>query len=278
MAHLIPALLATLWASVSVYLPSPYDKDGIGLRVHNLSRGPYFVGEHIDRVRYNITLVNHSKATLVHDPFVVARKTGQLDYSIINPDGKRIVPPLPTPPGFPRDPLTAELKLRPGECATGDFWLRDWWSLTKAGRYQVVATWTIDGRKFTSPPAEFDVVDIPPKAVLSSIPIALDSEPKHPVNAPCVQQVEVGKKVLLIYNSGGAKRLAELPGKVEMKVEGTYGFGNPITIKYADTNSKTGMTTLVIHSIGGTRWTAEMERWRQEGGLFGKKDTIPAKP
>ncbi|MCI0705702.1 MAG: hypothetical protein L0241_31970 [Planctomycetia bacterium] len=263
--QLITWFTMALVLAVTPLLPSPYDKDGVGLRVHNLSdRGPYFVGENID-VRYNITLVNHSKATLVHDPFVVAMNTRQLVYDIINPDGKRIVPPLPSPHhGFSRDPFTAELKLRPGEFATEDFRLRDWWSLTKAGRYQIVATWTIDGRKLTSPPMEFDVVDIPPEAVLASIPVALDSEPKNPSKRPCVQQVKVGKKVLLIYRGAPATRLAELPGKVEMSVEGVYGFGNPITIKYADTNSKTGTTTLVIHSIGGTPWTAEMERLRRE--------------
>ena len=84
----------------------------------------------------------------------------------------------------------------------------------------------------------------------------------------------MGKKTLLIYRrrydpkSGGGiyrtMRLAELPGKVEMKVEGAFGDGKPLTITYKDANSPTGTTKLVINSIDGRRWTEEEERVLRE--------------
>lgn len=267
-------LLIALSAGIGVYLPSPLDKGGIGLRIHNMpNRGPYIVGESIDRARYSVTLVNRSKAVLVHDPLVVARGLGDFDIGIVNPDGKRIVPPIPIPPKFPRDPFTAELKVRPGEFSTSDDLFSDWWSLSKAGRYQLVATWTIDGRKVTAPPLEFQVADILPEAVLSRIPVALDSEPKNPAKAPCVQQVKLGNKIVLVYTGSGVHRLAELPSNVKMTVEGKYGFGKPITIKYAGANSTTGTTTLTIDSIDGRPWTAQKERWYRD-----REQIVPTKP
>ena len=52
-------------------------------------------------------------------------------------------------------------------------------------------------------------------------------------------------------------RLAELPGKCEMTVEGAYGGWEPITVTYADKKSPSGTTTRVIHSISGAPWRQE---------------------
>jgi hypothetical protein len=267
-----------LLLATRVYLPSPYDKDGIGLRVHNLSdRGPYLEGEILSPVRFDLTLLNLSKATIEHDPFVVAKRTRELVVSVIDPDGKRLQPLVPRH-AWPRPPFTVPSKLQPGERSTSDFQFKEFGflGLSKPGRHRVVGTWTIGGRKYTSPPLEFDVVAVPPEAVLSSFTVAVADKKyeTHPAR-PRIQQVRVAKKTLLIYTGfAGVARLAELPGKVEMTVEGAYNPGNPLTVKYRDEKSKTGWSTLVINSIGGTPWTEEEERARIER----TKPPVPESP
>jgi hypothetical protein len=71
--------------------------------------------------------------------------------------------------------------------------------------------------------------------------------------------VKVGGRTLLIYR----RRLAELPGKCDMTVEGAYGWGNPLTITYK-TSPTAEPTKLVVNSIDGSPWTAEEERLRLE--------------
>ncbi len=270
--------LALLTTCVGIYLPNPLDKDGIGLRICNLSdRGPYLRGETLSECHLDIMLVNHSKGTLVHDPFEVARLTQQLKVSVTDPDGKPLHS-LVRGQALLRDPFTAEQKLQPGEFSSQDSQFRSFgrWSFLKTGRYQIQAIWTIDGRKLTSPPLEMVVVAVPPEAVLSGIRVVRDDKEVRP-SGPFVQQVKVGEKTLLIYTGSGTHRLAELPAKVEVSVEGLYGPASPLTIKYADAKSKTGTTTLVINSLTGTPWTAEEERSRQET-LNPKKDAPPSKP
>src|SRR5688572_30006281 len=81
--------VSTIVASLSVYLPSPHDANGWGLRVHNPSvPGPYLLGEWAGRPRCDVTLINFSKEAREHDPLPAARMTGDLRLVIIEPDGK----------------------------------------------------------------------------------------------------------------------------------------------------------------------------------------------
>ena len=73
----------------------------------------------------------------------------------------------------------------------------------------------------------------------------------------------------MIPESGGkvscAIRIAELPGKVlDMKVEGAFGAGNPLTITYRETTHTKFTTKHIINSVDGRPWTAEEEKHRQE--------------
>ncbi len=80
-----------------------------------------------------------------------------------------------------------------------------------------------------------------------------------------IQQIKIENRTWLFYRrflsdelggkANAVHRLAELPGKVEMKVEGVYGDYTPITITYKDSKSPTGTTKLVIHSVNGRQWT-----------------------
>lgn len=262
-------LLATVLAFVGVYLPSPHDKDGIGLRVHNLSAcGCYFLGESLSHVRFDVTLLNHSKKTFKHDPFVVAKRSHELVVRVYDPNGKVLVPLVPRH-AFERPPFTVQSELRPGQTSSLNFEFKEfgWLGLTKPGRHQVEATWTIGGRKFTSPPAEFEVVAVPPSAVLVSHAIPLEGPAVKQARRPVIQQVLVGNRTLLIYRGhynpsepgGGGMRLAELPGKCEMTVEGATGDGKPLTITYR-TSPTAEPTKLVINSSFGSPWADEEQR------------------
>jgi hypothetical protein len=68
-------------------------------------------------------------------------------------------------------------------------------------------------------------------------------------NRYAVQQVKVGDRVYLVY----FRRLAELPGKCEMTVEGEYGWRKPLTITYK-TSPAAEPTKLVVNAITGSPW------------------------
>jgi len=256
-------------ASLTPFLPSPHDKDGWGLRVHGLSiPGPYLVGERPSRTRFDVTLINFSKEAREHDPLPAARVTGDLHLAIIEPDGKNL-PGIGLP--YPeRNPFTQPSRLRREEFNSVTFEFGEFGygliAFGQVGRHRVEASIKIDGKTIKAPPIEFEVVAVPPRAVLVSHAVTLEGRGAKESSRPVIQQVPVGNRTLLIYRghydpaqSGGGPyfttRLAELPGKVEMKVEGAYGDWGPITITYADKKSPSGTTTLVVHSIGGTPWT-----------------------
>jgi hypothetical protein len=262
--------VSAIVASFGVYLPSPHDAHGWGLRVHNLSGpGPYLVGEWASRPRCDVTLINFSKETREHDPLVVARVAGDLKLAIIQPDGKEL--PGTGHPGV-RNSFTQPRRLRSGEFHSFDFSFKEFgYGLTpfsQVGRYRVEASMKIDGKTVKAPPVEFEVVAIPPSAVLVSHAVALEgreaNRPMKERSRPVIQQVPVGNRTLLIYRGPyGPARLAELPGKCEMTVEGAYGAGNPLTVTYK-TAPDAKPTKLVINSISGSPWTEEEERLRQE--------------
>lgn len=89
-----------------------------------------------------------------------------------------------------------------------------------------------------------------------------------------IQQIKIGNRTWLFYRKflspangdkvSAAFRIAELPGKVlDMKVDGNFGDGNPLTITYRAT-TYTKFTTTHVISSNGYPWTAEEEKHRQE--------------
>jgi hypothetical protein len=232
--------------------------------------GPYLVGECIDRIHFDILLLNFSKETIEHDPLVVARQVGDLDVTILQPDPNPL-PRLGRP--WPRDPFTQQVRLRAGKFTSDGFRFADfgYHRLVKPGRHRLDASLLIGGKKVEAPPVEFEVVELPPGAVLVSHPVPLEgreaARPADEQSRPFVQQVKVGNRTLLIYRRDtgpkwgggidGTFRLAELPGEAEMTVAGAYGGGKPLTITYQDAKSRTGTTTLVINSINGMPWDGD---------------------
>jgi hypothetical protein len=271
--------IVTVLFTLTPFIPCELDKDGWGLRVHRLARpGPYLVGESLQRDAFDIMLHNFSDKTREYWPLPIARDLRDLDLAIMDPDnlpmrgfGRRVSLP---------DPLAQRATLRRGEFTTIEFHYGEfgYQTLRKTGRYRLVASLRIGQITVTSPPVEFEVVEVPADAVLAIHAVPLEGdELKLPANEPerpGVQQVRLGTRVFLVYRrfvgprwGGGVDhtaRLAELPGKVEMTVEGAYEARNPLKIRYKDANSKTGTITLVINSISGSPWTEEEERLRIE--------------
>jgi hypothetical protein len=71
-------------------------------------------------------------------------------------------------------------------------------------------------------------------------------------------------------------RLTELPGKVELKVEGAFGEWGPLTITYK-TSPTAQPARLVINASDGMPWTEEEERlWQDE--LRAKQGLPPIAP
>ena len=266
---MIPTI-AVLWAvaltSVGACLPGPHDKDGWGLRIHNCSvRGPY-VTETISHFRFTVTLINFSKETRTHDALEDAQRAGNLQVRITRPDGRDVPAVSGCWQNLPKGPF-AQSKLRPGEFSSHDLPLKGFGYiyLGDPGRHSIQATMTIDGKKVTSPPFELEVVAVTQEMVLTSHAVPLEgvaaTQPPEMQSRPVVKQVKVGDRTLLIY----VRRIAELPGRaVDLKVQGAYGSGNPLTITYRETTYTKWTTTLVINSNNGSPWTPEAEKHRQE--------------
>ena len=261
----IAVLISVALTGVAVYLPSPHDKDGWGLRVHNCSvRGPY-VTETISHFRFTVTLINFSKETRTHDTLGDAQRADNLQVSIIKPDG-RAVPRLTGWQHLPKGPF-AQSKLRPGEFSSHDLLLKPFGYiyLGEPGRHTMQATMTIGGKKVTSPPFELEVVAVTKEMLLSTHAVPLEGvaamQPPELQSRPVVKQILVGNRTLLIY----IRRIADLPGKVfDLKVEGAYGDGGPLTITYREHSYSKFSTTHVINSTDGLPWTPENEKQRQE--------------
>jgi hypothetical protein len=279
-------LLLVIAAILTQFLPSPQDKDGLGLRIHLERDGPFLERESINSVRVAVTLINFSKKAREHDPFIVALDIGDLDLHIAGPDGK----PLASgkSPNVPRDPFTVKNKLQPGDFFSDTFYVASFGSrsIYATGRYQIEATIAVDGKTIPSPPLDFEVIKVPDEAVLVSRNITLAGPelalPAEQRQQATVQQLKVGSAVWLVYRrfaKGGvffARRIAVLPGKVEMTVNGSYGDWGPIRVAYK-TSLTAAATTIAVHSVDGMPWAEANERnWLERQKL--KKDVRPPAP
>ena len=254
-------LIAVVHANAWVF-PAPTDKDGWGLRVHNCSvRGPY-VTETITHFRFTVTLINFSKETRTHDALEDAQRAANLQVRIIQPDGGDVPAVSGCWQNLPKGPF-AQSKLRPGEFSSHDLSLKGFGYiyLGDPGRHSIQATMTIDGKKVTSPPFELEVVAVTKEMVLTTHAVPLEgmaaARPPELQSRPVVKQIKVEDRTLLIYT----RRIAELPGPaVDLKVEGAYDSGNPLTITYRESTYTKWTTTHVINSVNGRPWTAEKHR------------------
>lgn len=278
---LLTVVNATTWL-----LPdAAADKFGWALRARLLdSRQPYLVGEYLHRredvhhPRLLVALGNQTKEDRKYLLLNAARVAGSLRVTILRPDGK----PLPWT-YYPGMKLLFDTRwdLAAGKWDSFDFdfgELNNQAGLSDVGVYELRASLGTAEGSIVSPPIKFKVIEPAADAVLASHPIALEGYeakwPKERQRRPVIQQITIESRTWLVYrrfaspNDGGkasyTHRLAELPGKVDVKVEGAFGFWGPLTITYK-TAPTAEPTKLVVNSVTGFPWTKEDEQSWQEG-------------
>jgi hypothetical protein len=266
-------------ASWSLIVPSLYDANGWGLRVERLTRGPYIVGETYKDVRVKITLINKTGQARDHRSLAVAVKSNKLEILLKGPGGQgvghRCEMDLPTV-GDAQSRLEAGKSVSV-ELALSEFGFREFF---EPGKFQAQLKFKSPQGDVASVPWVLDVVEPSTADILASHTVPLDDyETRRKPNTfsqAFVQQIKLGNRVFLVYRSFGrgsknaivpayCVRIAELPGKVvDLKVEGAFGRGNPLTITYRETTYTKWTTTHVINSVSGSPWTAAEEKHRQE--------------
>ncbi len=272
------ALLVLFVASVLPLLPHPLDKDGWGLRIRPLEcHQPYLARESIYHSQLIVVLLNQSKEERKYLLLDVACKSENLEVSIVRPNGQ--------PLGRYSHASLAILfedrwKLPAGQLVSEVFKFRNfgYHQLLEPGEYELRASFKAPEGVVVSPAVKLRVIEPSPDAILASQEVPLEGYeakwPKAKQEQAFVQQIQIENRTWLFYRKfrspelGGkvyaTRRIVELPGKVELKVEGAFGERNPLTITYKDARSPTGTTKLVLNSISGSPWTEEEERWRQE--------------
>jgi len=284
-------LLPGIFEEAALYAPSPYDAHGWAVRVRAKGMaGPFFRCESPSHPALEIIIINKSKEAreytfLDHDVLV----TKELSASLKQPSREyalRHLEPIPPWKGIVRR------KLQPGERKSRFLTLHEFGyrRFLEAGEYTAQVKFQSDQGVVFSPPWKITVVDVRPDAVLDSHPIK--GYMKHMANWPeaararaCVQQVKIGERFFLLQRffsepkQGGVltstQQVAELPGKVEMSVEGEYGKDKPLIIRYR--TSPTVTTTLTIDSGNGTVWDRS-DRPARDGDLRPITSSRPVKP
>jgi hypothetical protein len=235
--------------------------------------GPFLVGESIDAVSFEFVLINFSNRDRRHYSILNLRSTGDVGTSILQPDGVGV---LPSEYHFvEREPDTPSLEIRRRSCrAWGQtFYDIGYGTVTVPGHHKVGVALAIGGVTVVAPPVFFDVVDIPPRDVLSTDEVPLvgfdAAKPLADRHRKVVQQVRLGEKILLVFRDfygskhGGAvshtTRIAELPGQVELRVTPPDADEKPITITYKDGGSPTGTRTLKVDYVNGRPWVEPSE-------------------
>ncbi|HSQ58465.1 MAG TPA: hypothetical protein VLM40_22280 [Gemmata sp.] len=220
-------------------------------------------------------LINKSSETRRYPLFEEALKTGELSVELKPPPkgkgvGRRFEP-------VPRRP-DALGELRAGESTSRFFTLRQtgYTRVYGPGEYTAQVKFKTGQGTVCSPPWKFIVLDIPPDAVLANYPITGNMPGYHPDarSRLYLEQVKVENRFYLVYRGYNAPRdggkpydtirVTELPGKVEMTVEGVYENDKPLIVRYRA--SPTVTTTLTIDSVNGTVWNRS-ESPAREGDL-----------
>ncbi len=270
-------LLAVVNANVWL-LPVPADKLGWGLRLRPLEfHEPYLLKESIEHNQLAVVLINQSREMRQFTPLGTAHKVRDLKISLL---------PSTTistdhPEERDRNPTKANAQLPADQFHSWVFRFPDlrFHRLQVVGDYEMQASLKTAEGVIVAPVFKFKVIEPTADDILVSQAVPLEGyQAKWPMekqDRAVLQQIKIGKRTWLVYrkyyspeNGGKVKytrRIAELPGKVlDLKVEGSFGDWNPLTITYRATTYTKFTTTHVINSVDGRPWTAEEEKHRQE--------------
>ena len=264
----------------NLFTPHRLDTGDLALRAINLnSIGSYIAGESIEHTRVAVLLHNRSTVPQDYYAFQYSKQILDLGISITHSNGRGLR--AGGDRGDQHDPNQPKLKLPVGGWAGCPFRLASFGfgSPLEVGTYRIDVSLLNQGKTYLAPPIKFEVVEITRDCILVSHKLPLEGKmAERSINKQeraIIQQIALGKKVWLFYsqfaspeNGGKAystTRLTELPGKCEMRVEGSFGDNNPLTISYKDAPyMKFYNKQLVINSVDGYPWTASKEKHRQE--------------
>ncbi|MBY0460428.1 MAG: hypothetical protein K2V38_24190 [Gemmataceae bacterium] len=273
-----PSFALCLLSACGWLLPSPSDEHGWALRVQPLDVPQSLLTvESFELRRVTATLVNRTKdeRKCLH-PFL-AFANHDLDVWLVRPDGKTLRA-FGCRRGTP--PLTDDRWKVPGGhfvSETFQFEELGYSHLPEPGEYEIRASMKTAEGVVKAPAVKLTAIDPPAGSILARQPVTLEGyqakRPKEGQETAAVEQIKLGDRTWLFYRrflspkNGGqvhlAFRLAELPGKVDVKVEGAHGEGGPLTITY-QTARDAEPTKLVIHSGDGRPWrTVDEETWQK---------------
>jgi len=266
-----------LLISWSMALISHFDGLGWSLRVQNRPGGPYIAGETFDSVLLKITLSNTTNKIRQCPPLDLAIRSAELRALVWHPNGQGVRSLFEPSPSTPADEW---ITLEPGKSVSIESTLSQFgygFRNVEMGKHTAQLTFLTPQSKFTSFPWTMVFVEPTTADILSSQTVPLEGYrekwSKEKQEHVVIQQIKLQNKIWLVYrrflsSTAGGKvsntfRIAELTGKRDIKVEGAYGDGNPLTITYREHTYSKWDTKHVISS-NGYAWTAEEEKHRQE--------------
>jgi hypothetical protein len=256
-------LLATALACAA----PPVEDKGWELKIARAnSAEPLLVGESVEGIHLTVTLKNTTNKERGYLPTARALRAHVLQVHIDNPKNKPIgkLGRFPGPDDFKNlTPIAA------GKEVQFPLSLGGAWGLFPylAGKYTVTVTYETPDGKVTSNAITFDAIEPAKDAILARHQLPPGGrtvqQPEAERVTAFVDQIKVGDKVYLVYrefagpkDGGGcsfAKRIATLPGKVEMVVVGAHGSRAPEgweQFHLAYPHKPNGMTVLRIQAVG----------------------------
>ena len=270
---LLVALLA--WTTFPEVQPDQAGSVKLALRVSlDPPQSTFLRGEDISEKAITITLENTGERCVTITDFEVAKSTGDLKVGIVGSKGEQVSRVC----GLIIEQLDKTLILASAGKKTIT------WKLKHFG-YDVLdhigeRVIQIEFKPRPKSPVlvaksmKMTVIDIKKSDILSTL--AVQASKPTDDDVALIQQIVVDGKIWLYERIASRKdgklaephrstRLAKLAGKVvDLKVEGVYGSGEPLTITYRETTYTKFTTTHVINSVDGRPWTPEEEKHRQE--------------
>ena len=227
---------------------------------------PVFAGEYADGITVTVTLKNTTDKERGYVPVPRAIARHVLDANIVDPKGEGMGQLCRRSPADDFKNLTP---VAAGKTVSFPVTLNrfGYMNLYAGGKYTVRLSYQTPDGRVVSNALPFEVIDPPNDALLARRQVPpggrIAQRPLEERETAFVDQVKVGDKVYLLYRvyvgpkygtaCSFAKRIATLPGKVDMVVVGAHGSRLPDGWErffLAYPHKPNGMTTLRIQSVG----------------------------
>ena len=245
----------------------PVEDKGWELKIERANPAePVFAGEYTDGITLAVTLKNTTDKERGYVPAPRSIRGHVLDANVLDPRGAVMGQMCRRTRG---DDFKNLAPVAAGKTASFPVTL-SWFGYTNlytAGKYAVRLSYQTPDGRIASNALTFEVVDPPKDALLARRQLSpggrTAQRPLEERETAFVDQVKVGDKVYLLYREYAgpkygaacsfAKRIATLPGKVDVVVVGAFGSRLPDGWErffLAYPHEPNGMTTLRIQSVG----------------------------